>query len=102
MNVYFVSAGEITTYDVIDRESALAVPATEFLVELVAASSRAQATYLVWQKHRWDLGDLTEQRWQTKVIAYAPEHGHIKPHILHHSDPLWKSPKLPQPGTLRP
>lgn len=101
MNVYFVSAGEVTTYDVIEP-GVIEVPETDFLVELVAARSREQATYLVWQKHQRDLGGLTEQHWQTKVVAYAPEHGHTKAGILPYNDPLWESPKLPQPGTLRP
>lgn len=100
MKVYFVSAGEVTTYDVIAAD--LKVPETEFLVELVAARSRGQATYLVWKEHERDLGDLSEQRWQTKVIAYPPECRHNKSGILPHTDPLWESPKLPQPGTLRP
>lgn len=101
MNVYFVSAGEVTTYEVIDREAGLYVPEEGFLVDLVAAPTRRGATYDFWQKYAHDLGDLTEQRWETKLIAkdVDRERG-----VLKCDDPLWegKNHDMPAPGTLRP
>lgn len=98
MNAYFVSAGEVTTYDIIDRESDLKVPETGYLVELVAASTRSKATYLVWKKHEWDLGALNEQRWQTRLIASEVDR---PTGILSWNDPLWRSEVLPEPQDLR-
>ena len=98
MNVYFVSAGEVTTYDVIDRESDLKVPETGFLVELIAALTRSKATYLMWRKHRYDLGDLVDQRWQVRTIMRDADR---PPGILDPADPLWEHPNLPEPNALR-
>ena len=105
MNVYFVSAGEVTTYEVIDREAGLSVPETGFLVELVAAPTRSAATYDMWRKHKYDLGGLTEQHWETKLIAKNADR---ERGVLDWGDPLWRTKEadmplcLPVPGNLRP
>ena len=91
MNVYFVNAGEVTTYDVIDAEAGLAVPETGCLVELVAAPTRSAATYSMWKEYERDLGDLRDQRWETKLIAKGVDR---ERGILSDTDPLWRSPKL--------
>ncbi|KKN41474.1 hypothetical protein LCGC14_0722880 [marine sediment metagenome] len=91
MNVYFVNAGEVTTYDCIDREAGLYVPEEGCLVELVAAWTRKQAIYTMWKAHKHDLGDLTDQRWITMCIAKRVD----RPRgILPPNDPLWRSPKF--------
>lgn len=100
MNVYFVSAGEVTTYDVIEP-GVIEVPETGFLVDLVAAASCRAATYLFWLQYRRDIGDLTDQRWETKLIAKDVDR---KRGVLDWDDPLWreKEHNMPVPGTLRP
>ena len=99
MKVYFVSAGEVTTYDTIAAD--VHVPETGFLVELVAAPTRSAATYMMWKKHKRDLGGLTEQRWETKLIA---RNATREPGILEGNDPLWQEREhdMPAPGTLHP
>jgi hypothetical protein len=95
MKVFFVSAGEVTTYEIIAAD--LHVPDTGLLVGLVAAPTRNRATYLFWKEHERDIGDLIEQRWQTKFITDADrEEG-----ILSDTDDLWALPNLPQPGEVR-
>ncbi len=98
MNVYFVSAGKVTTYDVIEP-GVIEVPETSFLVELVAAPSRSAATYEMWREHQRDIGDLTDQRWETRLIAKEADR---ERGILRYDDPLWESARCPEPGTLRP
>lgn len=95
MNVYFVSAGEVTEYD--HAYPPIDPPETYFLVELVAAPTRRAATYAVWKKHQRLLGDLIEQHWQTQKVAEKE----IPAGILDHDDELWHDPKLPQPGEVR-
>ena len=97
MKVFFVNAGEVTTYDVIDGESDLKVPETCLLVGLVAAPTRGRATYLFWKKNQDDLGGLTEQRWQTKFIADVDR----AEGLLDDADVLWASASLPEPEELR-
>lgn len=98
MNVYFVSAGEVTTYDVIEP-GVIEVPETGFLVELVAAPTRSAATYDVWRKHQRDIGGLTEQHWQTKLVAKDADR---ERGILRHDDPLWERAEPKDVGPLRP
>lgn len=86
LNVYFVNAGEVTT-----QASEWEPPETGCLVELVAAPTRRAATYAVWKKYEWDLGDLRDQRWETKLIAKGVDR---ERGILPYNDPLWRSPKL--------
>ena len=95
-SIFFVCAGEVTTYDPIG--DGMDVPETGFLAELVAARSRGAAQYAVWKEHQRDLGDLHEQRWQTVSLGEAErEIG-----ILRYDDPLWESPLCPEPAALRP
>jgi hypothetical protein len=89
VNVYFVNAGEVTTYERIAAD--LHVPETGCLVELVAAPTRSAATYAMWKEHERDLGDLRDQRWETKLIAKGVDR---ERGILPYNDPLWRSPKL--------
>jgi hypothetical protein len=59
----------------------------------------------MWRKHEWDLGRLTEQRWETKLIAKNQER---ERGVLDGDDPLWRTKEanmplcLPLPGSLRP
>ncbi len=92
MNIYFVSAGEVTERGNSDIDP----PETYFLVQMVAALTRSKATYLVWKKHEWVLGDLNEQRWQTKLVARSDRPAGI----LDWDDVLWKINGLPE--KLRP
>ena len=96
MNVYFVSAGEVTEYD--RGYPPVNPPDTYFLVGLVAAPSRSKAVYRFWYEHQRLLGDLTAQHWQTKRIA--KETGHKIGTILNDDDPLWRSDNLPEPQVL--
>lgn len=101
MNVYFVSAGEVTTFGPGEYDP----PETSFLVELVAAPTRSAATYDMWRKYERDLGDLTECRWETKLIAKNQDRARG---LLDWGDPLWRTKEanmplcLPVPGSLRP
>ncbi|KKL99338.1 hypothetical protein LCGC14_1815400 [marine sediment metagenome] len=96
MNVYFVSAGEVTEYD--HQVPAVDPPETYFLVGLVAAPRRSAAIYRFWCEHQRLLGDLTDQRWQTKCIEKGTEH--TLGTILEDDDPLWRSAALPEPRSL--
>ena len=93
MNIYFVSAGEVTTYG----PGYYDPPETGFFVELVAAPTRRAATYLVWQKHQRDLGGLIEQHWETKLIAKDADR---ERGVLEWNDLFWRAENLP--GVLRP
>lgn len=88
MNIYFVSAGEVTDY----HNSEIDPPETYFLVELVAAPTRSKATYQVWKMHERLLGDLREQRWQTKLVAQTDR----PVGIVEWDDNLWKLENLPE------
>ena len=92
MNIYFISAGEVTDYGNSDIDP----PETSFLVELVAAPTRSKATYQVWKMHERLLGDLREQRWQTKLVAKTDRPAGI----VGWDDDLWKLENLPE--NLRP
>jgi hypothetical protein len=91
VNVYFVSAGEVTDYG---RE--WEPPETYVLCDLVAADTRSQARYELWRTETWVLGDLHEQRWtETQLIVkdVDRERGRLK-----FNDPLWKLACPEHPG----
>jgi hypothetical protein len=82
VNVYFVSAGEVT-----DQPSEWEPPETYVVCDLVAADTRSQARYELWRSEERVLGDLSEQHWaETRVVAKGVERvrGRLK-----YNDPLW-------------
>lgn len=83
MNVYFVSAGEVT-----DCGREWEPPETFVLCDLVAAETRSQARYELWRTEQWLLGDLRDQRWaETRLLLSDVDRECGR---LGWIDPLWE------------